>query len=122
VRAEGLEPSPREGPGPKPGASAIPPRSRVDIFAHTLHSDFGSVRASAKLHTVRRVPRVGNAIITVVIPLTGIAVSPAGAAVSVTHATRPAFALDAPDPYVVRSGGTYYAYTTGTAWGTTSGF
>ena len=31
VRAEGVEPSPPKGPGPKPGASAVPPRSRAPV-------------------------------------------------------------------------------------------
>jgi len=41
----------------------------------------------------------------------------AGAAPAVTPAAGPAFADDAPDPDVLRVGGTYYAYTTGTTWG-----
>src|SRR5277367_1010340 len=37
--------------------------------------------------------------------------------VAVAPSTTPAFAQDAPDPDVVASGGTYYAFTTGTALG-----
>jgi hypothetical protein len=35
----------------------------------------------------------------------------------VSPSTTPAFNQDAPDPDVVRAGGTFYAYTTGTTWG-----
>ncbi len=38
-------------------------------------------------------------------------------AVAVTTASSPIFAVDAPDPDVVRNGTTYYAFTTGTTWG-----
>jgi hypothetical protein len=39
------------------------------------------------------------------------------AAPSVTPASGPALALDAPDPDVVLAGGSFYAFTTGTTWG-----
>jgi hypothetical protein len=45
---------------------------------------------------------------------------PAGAAVVVpvvTPSSSPALALDAPDPDIVFTGGTYYAFTTGSVWG-----
>jgi hypothetical protein len=50
----------------------------------------------------------------------GVPVSPAGASAVVpvvTPSSTPALALDAPDPDVVLSNGTFYAFTTGTSWG-----
>jgi hypothetical protein len=41
----------------------------------------------------------------------------ASAAPTIAAGPSPAFALDAPDPFVLRVGSTYYAYTTGTTWG-----
>ena len=41
----------------------------------------------------------------------------AGPSVTLTLPNGPAYAADAPDPDVVRTGSTYYAYTTGTTWG-----
>jgi hypothetical protein len=38
VRVEGLEPSRREAPDPKSGASAIPPHSQVPFYSTMLPS------------------------------------------------------------------------------------
>ncbi len=46
---------------------------------------------------------------------------PPPAAPSITAAGAPAFADDAPDPDLVRAGGTWYTFTTGTTWGNNLG-
>ncbi len=43
--------------------------------------------------------------------------SAAAAVPTVTPPTAPALAMDSPDPDIVLSGGTFYAFTTGTTWG-----
>ncbi len=62
---------------------------------------------------------LGAAAVVVALPL--VRGHPAAAApvpgISVVPSPTPAFAGDAPDPDIVQSGGTYYAFTTGTALG-----
>jgi hypothetical protein len=75
----------------------------------------------------RKLSTVGGALVgAVVLSASILAVPTAGAApapapvsshVSVSVSQTPAFAGDAPDPDIVLSGGTYYAFTTGTALG-----
>jgi beta-xylosidase len=48
---------------------------------------------------------------------TGMPVRPAAAAIFVGKGTSVSYAHDAPDPFILRRGTTYYAYTTGTSWG-----
>ena len=54
--------------------------------------------------------------LTSVVTITEVGAAPVGH-VSVATSQTPAFAGDAPDPDIVYSGGTYYAFTTGTALG-----
>ena len=71
--------------------------------------------------------RYGVVLAGLVLAISAVAVSPqAGAAqsqvhlsshVSIAASQTPAFAGDAPDPDIVYSGGTYYAFTTGTPLG-----
>ena len=44
VRVEGLEPSRREAPDPKSGASAIPPHSQVPFYSTMLPSYWSNIK------------------------------------------------------------------------------
>jgi beta-xylosidase len=71
-----------------------------------------------KLSTVLRVRRVFLALLSIAAVASGLPARTAGAAsISVVKSTSIAFGQDAPDPFIVRHGSTYYAFTTGTTWG-----